>query len=84
MTRKGWKSYDVQVTVPYNKIMLDGEVTFYLKLNSYLRATETAPAEGGDWEIVHKTGQIIDDDIPDVEELAFCLADEKFNEMHSI
>jgi hypothetical protein len=41
-----------------------------------MRRTETAPEEGGHWETVHIQGFHYDDDLPDLEDEAFVLADE--------
>jgi len=68
---------DVAVTVPYSGIEEDGEVTFYLKSDGpYRPATFDSPAEGGGWETVEIVGNVMDDDIPDLEEKAHAKASE--------
>lgn len=68
--------FDIEVDVPYGKTAL-GYVTFYLKWVPVMRATESAPQEGGHWETVHIYGPYADDDGPDLEDAACVLADEK-------
>jgi hypothetical protein len=67
--------YDLAVAVPYDKTG-EGEVKFYLRWVPVMRRTETAPEEGGHWETAHIDGFHYDDDLPDLEEDAFVLADE--------
>ena len=69
-------NYDRKITLPYNKLELDGEVTFYLEYNDYfIPASEHGPAEGGDYEVIYWTGEILDDDIPDMSSDAMAEAD---------
>jgi len=67
--------YDLAVDVPYEKTA-KGDVTFYLRWVPVTPRTETAPQEGGHWEVVADDGTYFDDDGPDLEDEAYVRADE--------
>jgi hypothetical protein len=67
---------EITVTIPYEKIQEDGEVTFTLEWQKVIPATQTSPQEGGYWEIIEMEGNVLDDDLPDIEVQAYAEADE--------
>lgn len=72
---KRFINFDIRVDVPYDKTA-EGEVQFFLRWVPIMKRTETAPQEGGHWETVYIKGFHYDDDLPDLEDEAFILADE--------
>ena len=51
-----------------------GQAIVIVKWFPNMKATETAPAEGGDFEVVDIQGIFTDDEIPDLEEQAIGMA----------
>ena len=73
---KRFINFDVAVAVPYDKTG-EGEVQFFLRWVPVMKRTETAPEEGGHWETAHIKGFHFDDDLPDLEDEAFRMANER-------
>jgi hypothetical protein len=69
----------ITVTVPYNKIMLDGEVTFTLEWQKGIKACSFGPHEGDCFEVIEINGEWYDDDYPDLEMEAFSRAADRMN-----
>jgi hypothetical protein len=63
----------IQVKVPYENSG-NGELTVTLKWYPKMKRTETAPEEGGEFEVLNIEGFHYDDDIPDIENTAIAEA----------